>query len=513
MSFATVYSRAPLGVEAIEITVETHLSNGLPAFAIVGLPETAVKEAKERVRSAILNSGLDFPIKRITINLAPADLPKTGGRFDLAIALSILAASGQIPDSAISNVEVVGELALDGSVRGVSAVIPTLVIAKKHQRRVVIPWHNRHDQALINSDNALCVKSLSDFINHVVNNMPINAESNSAEEPPFDPRNYRLVLEQPFVAIRGQSLAKRAIQVAASGGHHILFVGPPGSGKTLLAHSILSLLPELENDHAIEVAAIRSVVNQTLNREQWRVPPMRSPHHTTTNIALVGGGNKASPGEITLAHRGILFLDELAEFKPGVLDSLREPLESGEITVSRANYQVNFPAKFQLVAAMNPCPCGHATNQHQSCSCSTQQIRNYVGKLSGPFLDRIDMLLEVPALTQAELLETPQEEVDWKSIKYGIDTCRALQLKRNNGKLNAELSHYEIDNHCALDKPLKRQLAETMDKMKLSARATHKILKVARTLADFEGSETIERAHLFEAMSFRKPRLLQSSQF
>ncbi|MDD9958579.1 MAG: YifB family Mg chelatase-like AAA ATPase [Gammaproteobacteria bacterium] len=509
MSFATVYSRAPLGVDAVEVRVETHLSNGLPAFAIVGLPETAVKEAKERVRSAILNAGLEFPVKRITVNLAPADLPKTGGRFDLAIALSILAASKQIPVESIQDTEVIGELALDGCLRGISAVIPSLVAAKKYQRRLIIPWANQQEYLLAGYENVCLIKTLAEFVAHFVANQPLDDPRTDTNEQ-FDPGGYRMVLAQPFVAIKGQSMAKRAIQIAASGGHHILFVGPPGSGKTLLAHSILSLLPELESEQAIEVAAIRSVVNQSINQEQWRIPPLRSPHHTTTGIALVGGGNKASPGEISLAHHGILFLDELTEFKAGVLDSLREPLESGEITVSRASYRVNFPAKFQLVAAMNPYPCGHATNEHQNCSCTSQQIKRYLGKLSGPFLDRIDMLLEVPARTQAELLNTPVETVDWQSIKFAIETCRKLQLERNEGKLNAELTAWEIDAHCSIKKPLKRQLATAMDRLRLSARATHKVLKVARTVADFSGSENIQKEHLFEALNFRKKDILSS---
>lgn len=498
MSLATIQSRALLGVDAIKVTVETHLSNGLPAFAIVGLPETAVKESKERVRSAIINSGLEFPTRRITVNLAPADLPKAGGRYDLAIALSILVASGQLEYRLLENMEVLGELALDGSIRGVQGIVCAILAAKQEANKILLPTANRQELALLAYEHSYSASSLSELYQALTEGMP------RPEFPQTTISSSRQsALQENFREIKGQAFAKRAVQIAAAGGHNLLMIGPPGSGKTLLANLLIKVLPCLSETEAFEVAAIKSVARQQVQEGDWSARPIRSPHHTTTSVALVGGGNRAKPGEISLAHRGVLFLDELSEFRPSVLDALREPLESGEITVSRANYQVRFPANFQLLAAMNPCPCGYASDPHHECSCTEERINRYLGKLSGPLLDRIDLVIEVPALSQAELLQEADDDLDWNDLRMKITRCREKQIQRA-GMLNSELDLVGLKQYCKLEKKQREDLARIMDKLSLSARATHRVIKMARTIADFDGRAAIAERDLMEAISYRR---------
>ena len=496
MSLAIVYSRAKLGISAPLVTVEVHLSNGLPSLSIVGLPETAVKESKDRVRSAILNSHLEFPARRITVNLAPADLPKEGGRYDLAIALGILAASGQIPKESLAEYEFLGELALSGELRPINAALPAALASGDVQRRLILPTHNATEAALSNTTRVYGSDNLLQVCAHLhQREFLFQAEAAVA----VDNDDYLDLSD-----VKGQAQAKRALEIAASGGHNLLLYGPPGTGKTMLASRLPGILPALDEREMLDVAAVYSaapsVTSQT-GTHAWRKRPFRAPHHTASAIALVGGGPNPRPGEISLAHRGVLFLDELPEFQRQVLEVLREPLESGEVRISRARAQVTYPAHFQLVAAMNPCPCGYHGSDSDRCRCTPDQVRRYRDKISGPLLDRIDMHVPVRALKQGEL-HAPSTGDNSTRVRERVEQTRTRQLDRQ-GKYNHQLNAPELERFCVLNNNDKLLLEQAIDKLGLSTRAYHRVLKVARTLADMEGLQQPGTTQITEALSYR----------
>lgn len=507
MSLAIIYSRASIGVDAPLVTIEVHISIGSPGLFLVGLPEKTVKEAQDRVRSALLNANFDYPARRITINLAPADLPKEGGRFDLPIAIGILAASGQIDSDKLRHFEFLGELSLTGHLRHIHGAIPAVISAQRQKRELILPQQNSHEASLVSNTQTYCASSLLQVVNFLNNRdqLPI------AQQLPQKSASISPPANRDLTDIIGQQHAKRALMIAAAGQHNLLFLGPPGTGKTMLASRLSDLLPEMSDTEAIETASITSLVQNELTIQHWKKRPFRSPHHSASMVALVGGGSIPKPGEISLATNGILFLDELPEFERKVLDALRQPLESGEIIISRANAKVKFPARFQLVAAMNPSPTGHYQGTHNRTS--PQQVMRYLNRLSGPFLDRFDLSIEVPLLPQGALQNsTEQRGETTEQVRKRVLQARKQQFERR-GKINAHLNTREIEQDCALSADDALFLESALLKLGLSVRAYHRILKVSRTIADLADAPTIQRSHLAEALGYRAmDRLLQRLQ-
>ncbi|UJX25717.1 MULTISPECIES: YifB family Mg chelatase-like AAA ATPase [Pseudoalteromonas] len=491
MSLARIFSRAQIGVQAPEVIVEVHLGNGLPAFHIVGLPETSVKEAKDRVRSALENSQFGFPDQRITVNLAPADLPKEGGRFDLAIAVGILVASGQISCPDIHRYEFYGELALNGEVRGVNAILPSVLGAKEKGRCCFLPADNDSLASLVSGVARKAVYSIQDVWNDLLNQQPLPLNIEYPEQE-LD-RESLLDLSD----VKGQPGAKRVLEIAAAGGHNLLFLGPPGTGKSMLAQRMPTIMPAMSDDEAISTAALYSIIGQSVDLANWRERPFRNPHHTCSAVALVGGSSNPKPGEISLAHNGVLFLDELPEFERKVLDSLREPMETGVVTISRAARQMEFPSQFQLIAALNPSPTGSHTDKRAT----PDQVLRYLSRVSGPFIDRIDLQIELPRLTSSQLQSTEIEESS-EQVRSRVERAYAIQLERQ-GKVNARLNNKEMNRYCILAAAELQFLAKASEKLALSPRSYHRVIKVARTISDLKAQPNITLSELKEALNYR----------
>lgn len=493
MALAITHSRALDGLNAPPVTVEVHLASGLPSFTLVGLPDTEVREARDRVRAAIVNSGFEFPSKRITVNLAPADLPKESGRFDLPIAIGILAAAEQIPGKALREHEFAGELSLSGDLRPVRGALAMALQAADGGKTFVLPMLSASEAILTGNRNILAAASLLEVCAHLSGQHHLSA-------PVAVDRKIRANFPD-LSEVRGQNQAKRALEVAAAGTHSLLMSGPPGSGKSMLAARLPGLMPMLDSAAARSSAAVLSLLGQ-FHPEKFGERPYRSPHHTASAVALVGGGNPPRPGEISLAHQGVLFLDEIPQFDRKVLETLREPLESGRIHIARAARHAEFPAEFQLVAAMNPCPCGFQGHLNGKCRCTPDQVSRYRAKLSGPFLDRIDLLIEVPALPAAALHGKADGESS-ATVRARVEAAQAKQMARQ-GKTNARLSPSEVEAFCTPDSAGSKLLQQAMSHLELSARAWHRILKVARTIADLAECAEINSPHIAEAIQYRR---------
>lgn len=508
MSLALVQSRALLGLQAPPVTVEVHLANGLPSFTLVGLADVEVKEARERVRSALQNAGLEFPHnKRITVNLAPADLPKDSGRFDLPIALGILAASGQIDTAQLAGYEFAGELSLSGQLRPVRGALATSLALHtgQVQARLVLPPGSAEEAALVPDAQVYRARHLLDVVRQF---LPPGGLLDTDPAPDEDgwarmsaQAAQTAAIGADLADVKGQAGARRALEIAAAGGHSLLLLGPPGSGKSMLAQRLAGILPAMSVDEALQSAAVASLAGR-FDLARWGQRPTCSPHHTASAVALVGGGSPPRPGEISLADHGVLFLDELPEFARPALEALREPLESGQITIARAAQRAQFPARFQLIAAMNPCPCGYLGASQRACRCTPDQIARYQGKLSGPLLDRIDLHIEVPALPAQDLLGTPAGEAS-AQVRVRVVEARQRALLRQ-GKPNQGLQGQAIDAHVLLEPAAAQFLQQAAARLGWSARAMHRALRVARTIADLAGAEQTQVGHVAEAMQYRR---------